>query len=85
MVWSADVELDEIILEAKTMESSKEKEAVDISQAGLARKNGENDKDALISIVKQLLVCSVPSFSHAADKPTIRLVERFNLGCAEKD
>jgi THO complex subunit 2 len=59
MIWSTDIELDEIVAEAKAAESSKdtENEGKDgLSQWTLARQHGENDKDTLADIVKQLLV-----------------------------
>jgi hypothetical protein len=53
MVWSLEVELDEIIAEAKAAEISRDD---DTSRLSLSRKQAELDKDVLIDTVKKLLV-----------------------------
>jgi THO complex subunit 2 len=57
MVWSVDIELDEIIAEAKAAESKDAEINVDATQPPLSKKNAEADKDSLADVVKRLLVC----------------------------
>jgi len=62
MIWSIDIELDELVAEAKAAESSKDKDN-ELNDGPLqevyTRQNGESDKDTLADIVKQLLFAGI--------------------------
>lgn len=50
MIWSIDIELDELVAESKSGDGTSGNEQ---------QKNGEKDKQAVADLVKKLLVCKV--------------------------
>ena len=57
MIWSIDIELDELVVEAKSSEGTSGDEQ---------QRNGERDKQAVADLVKKLLVCEYMIVSSVA-------------------
>ena len=77
MLWSIDIELDELVAESKSSESTLGNEQ---------QKDGENDKQAVADLVRKLLVCEVlECFVDCTKRFSFsqRLPESFNQVLAE--
>jgi len=76
MIWSIDMELDELVVELKSSECMPGNER---------REGGEKDKQVVADLVKKLLVCVVTSsFVHDTKQFLCRLPELFNRVLVEK-
>jgi hypothetical protein len=75
MTRSIDIELDELVVEAKSSEGASGNEQ---------QRNGERDKQAVADLVKKILVCEYTVVSSLALNSPPRLPEFFNQVLAEK-
>ena len=76
MIWSIDIELDELVAESRSCEGAEEIEQ---------QKNGEKDKQVVADLVKKLLVCGVVSgFVCGTKNLFCRPPELYNQDPAEK-
>ena len=77
MIWSIDMELDELVAESKSGDGTSGNEC---------QKNGEKDKQVVADLVKKLLVCGViRSLVRGTENASSRPPELFNQGPAESD
>jgi hypothetical protein len=75
MIWSIDMELDELVADSKSSEGT---------SGNQHQRNGEKDKHVVADLVKKLLVCEI--FHRLAcdtERLSCRLPELFNLALAE--
>lgn len=73
MIWSIDIELDELVVESRSSESTSH------------QKNGEKDKQVLADLVKKLLVRKMTcSFVRGAEQLHCRPSESFNQVLVER-
>lgn len=76
MIWSIDIELDELVTESKSSEGTSGNEQ---------QKNGEKDKQVVADLVKKLLVREVISgFVRGVEQFSRRPPESFNQAPAER-
>ena len=75
MLWSIDIELDELVAESKASEST---------SGGEHQKDGEKDKQVVADLVRKLLVCQpFQCFVPCTEPFSPRRLESFNLVLAE--
>ena len=76
MIWSIDIELDELVVESRYSEGTLGNEH---------QKNSERDKQAVADLVKKLLVCDVAcSFVHNTEQLSYRSPELSSQVPAER-
>jgi len=77
MIWSIDIELDELVAESKSSEGASGNEH---------QRNSEKDKQVVADLVKKLLVCRVfSSFVRHTERFSPRPPELSNQVHAERD